>query len=114
MTGLIIIAFIISRDIDMAYRPTFLENPDYLRDLSRLTARKIVDKWGISQAAVYNHLSMKKADIEKRIEELERVDKLEDLIRRQKAHITEIDVDRARLRGEVEALYRELEARGDQ
>ena len=52
-------------------RPTVLTNPDYLRDLQALPARKLMAKWGLGRSAVYNHQKMTSKEIGQRLAEAE-------------------------------------------
>lgn len=52
-------------------RPTYIRNPEYLRDLLELPARKIQSKWGVCQTAVNNHQHLGAKEIRRRLAEVE-------------------------------------------
>ncbi|RUR48822.1 hypothetical protein [Vreelandella populi] len=60
-----------ARQEQCSIRPINLRNPEYLRDLLRLPARKIQAKWGVCQTAVNNHQHLGAAEIRRRLAEVE-------------------------------------------
>ena len=52
-------------------RPVYLNKPDYLRDLLKLTTNQLVQKWGVSKKSAYSHQHMGADQIRRRIEEVE-------------------------------------------
>jgi len=54
-----------------ARRATYIKNPEYLRDLLRLPARKIQSKWGVGRAALNNHQHLGAGEIRRRLSEVE-------------------------------------------
>ncbi|MGE6778285.1 hypothetical protein ACQKFL_11660 [Vreelandella titanicae] len=52
-------------------RPTYINDPDYLRDLLTLTTKQMRAKWGVGRNAVYSHQRMSGSEIRQRIAEVE-------------------------------------------
>lgn len=52
-------------------RPSYLDKPDYLRDVLTLTTKQLIAKWGVTRTSAYNHQRMGGEEIRRRIEEIE-------------------------------------------
>ncbi|MBT2772942.1 hypothetical protein J7J47_11985 [Halomonas sp. ISL-60] len=52
-------------------RPTYINDPDYLRDLLKLTTKQLRAKWGVGRNAVYSHQRMSGSEIRQWIKAVE-------------------------------------------
>lgn len=52
-------------------RPTYINNPDYLRDVLTLTTKQLIAKRGVTSTSAYNHQRMGGDEIRRRIAEVE-------------------------------------------
>lgn len=52
-------------------RPTYINNPEYLRDLLTLTTKQMRAKWRVGRTAVYIHQRMSGSEIRQRIKAVE-------------------------------------------